>query len=212
MLSGGRCPGGAGQKATYRNRQVNIGEVHIQATGKKMRLEYTGSASSTLGVGVSSTGAFGTYSASGTVTRSRSQTTTFPWYTANGTRRYLDTYFTYGKFCVELVGGGYAYHKYEVRPTQHEGGTAGRNMASAITASHCTPWREPGSSGSKTTTAAQTWSNGAKVSGLIGIDLSTRTGYATNAKISWEFTTAGRLCGTNDLPSGTPRRIAMRSL
>jgi hypothetical protein len=209
--SQGSCPGGAGQKATYRNQQVNVGEVHIQTTGKRMKFDYTGSASSTLGVGISSSGAYGSYSASGTVVRNRSMSTGFPEYTSSTTRRYLDTFFTYGKFCVNVSGGGYNYHKYEVRSTAHEGGTAGRDMSNAISATYCVPYREAGSTGSKTTTAAKTWSNGAKVGGVIGIDLSTRTGYATDAKISFTFTSPGRLCGTDAMPNETPRRLVMRA-
>lgn len=207
--TGGACPGGPGLKANLGNRWVNVGEIHIAASGKDMRFTYSGSASSTLGVGISNTGAFGSFSASGTVDRSRSNATTFPWYTSS-TSRFLDTLYSYGRYCVELVGGGYRYHRYEARAIRHEGGTDHRST-SQPTASYCVSYNVPGSGGEKSTSNAITWSNGAKLGGVIGIDLSSRTGYRTDAKIEYVFRTAGRLCGTHDLPNGTPRRLVMRS-
>jgi len=49
----------------------------------------------------------------------------------------------------------------------------------------------------KETANAVTWSNAVKVSSVIGIDLSGRTGFNTKTKIKHVFTKKGYLCGTN---------------
>lgn len=205
----GSCPGGAGLKRNYGGRWVNVGSIHIGPNGKSMKFTYTGSASSTLGVGVSTSGTYGTFSANGTVSRSRSNTTSYPWYTAP-IHRHLDTQFSYGKFWVEYADSMHGTgHNYQVRSIRHEGGTRGRDTRRP-SATYCVPYNEPGSGGTKSTTNAKRWARGAKLEGAIGINLSSRTGYRTNAKIDYVFRTRGRLCGTHDLPNGKPRRLMMK--
>ena len=212
----GSCPGGEGLKTNFGLRAVNVGEIAIAAYGKKMRFTYQGAASSTLGYALSSTGGYGSWSASGTVSAERSSgstnTTTFPWYT-NQNSRYLDTYFSYGKFCVQYYDSVHGVgHRYQTRRIRHEGGTNARSATIPATpSSYCVPYRLAGSTETKANTDAITWTNGAKLSGAIGIDLSSRTGFRTDAKMEFEFTTPGRLCGTHDTPNGTPRRLVMRA-
>jgi hypothetical protein len=208
----GLCPGGAGLKEHLGNRPVRVGAIHISASGKQMRFTYGGSAESSLGVGVSSSGNFGTFSASGTVTRTRSHQTTFPWYTSI-TSRVLETYFSYGKYCVNLNEGGPPgayHHHYVVRAIQHEGGTKGFNISQiSPPLANCITYNEPGSGGEKVTTNATTWAAGVSV---LGASLSSRTGFRTNAKQEYKFDTPGRLCGTHDTPNGAPRRLLMRAM
>lgn len=193
------------------DRLVNVGSIHTATSGKNMKFTYSGSASSTLGVGISASGKYGSFSSSGTVTRSRSTTTTWPWYTS-ATSRHLDTYFSYGKYCTTTRSPGPSF-SWSVRPIKHEGGTNHRSVSVPTTSSsYCVPYRSAGSGGEKASTKTITWSNGAKLSGKIGIDLSSQTGYTTNSKIEYEFKTAGRLCGTHDKPNGSPKRLVMRSL
>ena len=47
---------------------------------------------------------------------------------------------------------------------------------------------------------AVTWSNGFNVSLGIGINLSTSTGFTTEAKEAWKIVSATKLCGSNDYP------------
>lgn len=209
----GSCPGGKGLKKHFGDRLVNVGNIHIGPSGKNMRFTYSGTADSALGTAISTSGSYGTWSVSGTVTGERSTsstlTTSFPWYTS-AISRYLDTYFSYGKFCVEyhdsMHGTG---HRYQTRRIRHEGGTNDRS-ATIPSTPYCTPYNVAGSTGSKTSTNTITWTNGAKLSGAIGIDLSSRTGWRSDAKTEFKFVTPGRLCGTHDKPAGTPRQLVMR--
>lgn len=209
MAQAGSCPGGSGLKQNLGNRQVLVGAIHITASGKEMRFNYNSDAASTLGVGVSSSGSYGTFSSGGTVSRTRSLSTTYPWY-KSATNQLLDTYYSYGKYCVNVATNGPTFHQYEVRPIKHEGGTNARSTT-APTANYCVPYNVAGSGGSKTSSNATTWSNGAKLGGAIGIDLSSRTGFTTKAKQEWVFKTPGRLCGTHDSPAGSPRRLVMKA-
>lgn len=211
----GACPGGKGLKRSFGDRLVNVGNVHLGVNGKSMRFTYTGSADSSLGTALSVSGSYGTWSVSGTATGERSTnstlSTSFPWYTS-ATSRYLDTYFSYGKFCVEYYDSMHGVgHRYQTRRIRHEGGTNSRS-ANMPSTPYCVAYRVAGSTGSKTSTNTITWTNGAKLSGAIGIDLSSRTGWRSDAKTEFKFVTAGRLCGTHDKPAGTPRRLVMRRL
>lgn len=208
----GSCPGGEGLKENYGDKWVNVGSIHTATSGKSMKFTYTGSASSSLGVGVSASGDYGSFEASGTVERSRSNTTTFPEYSTS-TSLHLDTAFSYGKYCVQYYDSMHGTgHRYEARATRHEGGTNSRSTSIPSTdASNCVAYNVSGSGGEKTTTNAITWTNGAKLGSSIGIDLSSRTGYRTDAKIEYAFDTPGRLCGTHDKPNGAPRRLVMRA-
>jgi hypothetical protein len=39
-----------------------------------------------------------------------------------------------------------------------------------------------------------------RISGIIGVDLSSSTGFTTKAAQKWTFRANGRLCGTNAYP------------
>jgi hypothetical protein len=54
-----------------------------------------------------------------------------------------------------------------------------------------------GSTFNKQTGTAVTFTNGLEISGVIGIDLSTRTGFSRETRIVHEFFRAGQICGTN---------------
>lgn len=210
----GSCPGGDGLKKRHNGRWVHVGDIHIAAGGKKMKFTYTDGSSSTLGVGISTTGAYNSWSASGSVnqktTDSSVTTVSWPWFASGGTHRMLDTQFDYGKFCVEYYDSMHGTgHYYKERSVKHQGGTRDRGSAKP-TAKHCTQYRTPGSGGSKKETNAITWTDGAKLEGIIGIDLSARTGFRTSNKIRFEFPKPGRLCGTHGRPGDTPRRLVMK--
>lgn len=213
----GRCPGGPGLKTTYPDRWVHVGSIHLGANGKRMKFTFNEGSKSTLGTAVSLTGVKGTWSASGSVTQSTTQATTgsvsWPWYEGKGTNYWLDTAYSYGRFCVEysdsMHGTG---HYYKARSIRHEGGTRNRSTTKP-TANYCTKYLSPGSGGKVKKYSATTWTDGAKLEGPLGINLSSRTGYSSANKIKFTFRKPGRLCGTNGQPfKPAPGTIVMRSL
>jgi hypothetical protein len=55
--------------------------------------------------------------------------------------------------------------------------------------------------------------NGVKVGGFIGIDLSSTTGYHTNAKVVVNLHSLSRqICGTDGYPEQSPGRIVVNDL
>ena len=84
-------------------------------------------------------------------------------------------------------------------------------MSSVLTSNTYCAYMASGTSFTKSLSTAVTWSNGAKLGSAIGIDLSSRTGFATDAKLTYSFSATRKLCGTNGYPGGSgataPRRL-----
>ena len=190
---------------------VNVGTVHIPANGVNGRFRYLSAASSALGVGVSATGSYGSYSASGTVTRERQTETGFPKTYATQSK-FWDTTFRYSKYCTAWHSPG-PQTKYTVKAVNQAGGTRGRDAGVPRTpGTYCARY-EPGSYEVFSRTDAITWSNGAKLGSSIGVDLSSGTGFRTNAKLRFNFVGANRkwLCGTHGDVADAPRNVVARN-
>lgn len=190
-------------------RKVLVGQSYANVDGVPTKFSYTSGADSSLGVGVSMNGSYGSFRTGGTVTRESTASETFP--TAYGAkRRYYDTWFRYGKYRTSCTSGivGPVF-PYSVRAAYWTGGTDVRDLSSSPSAHYCVSFRQ-GSTFTKDDSNAVTWSNGADLSGAIGIDLSTRTGYRTNARLHYTFNKTRALCGTQDYPARTPSRIVVR--
>jgi hypothetical protein len=185
-----------------------VGEVYTgpNTTGD---LQYLSGATSTIGVGFSASGDYGSYEAGGTSTVSSSTEVNFP---TQGQNRRTVFRTTFGWKLFELSCFAYPYGPwtsagFEARAVEFQGGTQQYTAASAPSATYCTSYLA-GSSFSKDTATAIQFSNGAKIGAFIGIDLSTRTGFNTNTKIRFTFINAGRLCGTNAYPPQAARVVA----
>lgn len=187
------------------NRWVNVGNALIRVSGKESEFVYSTLASTSLGTAIEVDGIF---TASDAVTREHTLKVEFPKIT---TPQYLnfDTQFSYGKYCTFYPTRGVS--EVTVRPIKHEGGTRTRTGRSTLATPNCTPYAA-GSSGTKNSTEAIRWNNGVKIEAVIGIDLSSQTGFTTAAEQKWSFTTAGNLCGSADFPGGDARVIAMQGL
>ncbi len=110
----------------YGTRAVAVGRTFTAGAGRTGSLTYTSGSSSDLGVGLSSSGAYGSYAASGTISMSSTSTVTF----AGGTGgREYQTYYVYGKYAQWCypVGSSYdpsAIYAYKVHATSYAGGSA----------------------------------------------------------------------------------------
>lgn len=190
------------------NRTTWVGGTYVTTSGVVADLIHLAGSSSTLGVGVSASGSYGSFSASGTNSRSTDSETTFP---AHSTLQHAYTGFVWGKYgywCDNRPG----YYEYKALSRYHGGGASTWNPGSAPStpSGYCASYVS-GSSFTKTTTTAYSFSTGADTSGSIGIDLSSRTGYSTTLKASYKFSATRKLCGTNGLPANTPGRLVARS-
>lgn len=181
--------------ATYDQDWTAIGETY-PGPSATAQFKYKADSKSRLGVGVSATGSYGSYSLSGAADSSSSTEITWPTKPANSMWFYWTT-FQYKKFDVWVpTEFGCTHFDYEVRPTAFQGGVSSGTVSSAPTANNCSPIGGPVLI-HKTLGTAVTWTNGVKISSYIGIDLSSRTGFDTQTSYDFNFTTAGRLCGSN---------------
>ncbi len=188
-------------KADLGDRGVWVGGHYSNKSSISHDLTYSRGATSTLGVGVSSSGAFGSYKASGTATASSTAEEGYPSSTG---RQHDYTNFDYGKYAVTCDGIPISY---TVRVRYFSGGAWTYAPTSSPTATYCV-YQEKGSHFTISSTSAYSYASGADTSGAIGIDLSSQTGYSSTAKISFSFNSNSNLCGTNAKPGqGTARRL-----
>jgi hypothetical protein len=181
--------------ATYTGLVGVIGEVY-PGPNSTAQFHYLSDSTSYLGVGVSATGAFGSFRARGTARVSIGGSITFPWQAANS-RTVFQSTFGYQRVRVRLAGkAGCVDRGYRVRPHQWEGGALLYAAATTPTANFCEPIAA-GATITKGAGTAVTFSNGLDISGVIGIDLSARTGFTERTKIVHHFSRDGQLCGTN---------------
>lgn len=189
------------------NFWVTVGYGYVTGSNASMNFSYTSGASSSLGVGMSISGAGGTFSASGTSSVSSSSTVSYP---ATGSFKGWQSQFFYGKFrtiCTEgsLVVADY----YEAKPVSFSGGASVQTISGAPAATYCTSYVS-GSSFTKNTTTAYTGTAGVGSSGTLGVNLSATTGYSSQASLKFTFSSAGQLCGTNGYPGATPSRLVAK--
>jgi len=174
------------------SQQTIIGVTYSQlAGGVNANVTYTNGASSSLGIGVSLTGDYGTFSASGTSDVSATGTQKYATQKdIHGT--YYDTFFTYHLYGWDCPGYA-APLSYEVQPVAWDGGGVQETNRSIPTYIHCRP-EGRGESFSAVSTTADTYTVG--ISSSIGINLDATTGYSTSAAVNYDFwNTAGQLCG-----------------
>lgn len=190
---------------TYPAQWVNVGNILIANFGYTEQFVYTAGATSAIGVGISTTGNYGTYSAGGTVSRSSTCTVSFPVYSAP-TTRFMDTMYVFKKYRCYF---GIWY--YCVRAEDFAGGTRTSRICYYPTDGNFRTPYEPGSVAVIDQGVASTWEDGAKVSYLIGINLSSRCGYASNAKMIFNFTAGGWLYGETNYPPFSNGRVWVKS-
>ncbi len=187
-------------KATWNGILNFIGEVY---TGPNTNgdLRYLSGADSTVGVGYSVSGTYGSWSQSGTTTTSSTSEVGFP---TQGVNKLTVFRSTFGWKKTQLVCAGQV--SYSARPYQFQGGTYSYTASAAPSATYCTSYLD-GSTYSKQGATAITISNGVKLGSVAGIDLSTRTGFNTETRISFTFVNNGKLCGSNGYPPQAARVV-----
>lgn len=191
----GGCPNYV--RATYDQRPVIIGETY-NGPNNNARFFYEASSESTLGVGASASGASGSYRASGTSTRSNTSKIDFPKKYTNVAYIYKTSY-QYKKFEIWVLWPemGCIKWNYEARPTAFQGAAGGYVACCKPAADQCSNITQIGAVLWKETASAVTFSNGVTISGFIGIDLSSKTGWTTKTKVGYDFVRAGKLCGSD---------------
>ncbi|WP_215814497.1 hypothetical protein [Pimelobacter sp. 30-1] len=198
-------------------RVTEVNAAGVGWAGATTDFEYTNGATSTLGVAVSVNGTMGSWSAGGSSSLQKqvdsTSTVGFPVKSTGYWHR--KTYFRYKSYKIECWYSAYGVVKrtvrYEARPSNFVGGATTVGVATPPTPprGNCAP-QEAGSRFARSSSTATTWSNGVALKNVLGVDLSSRTGYSKTAKITIEYTKAGWICGTQGDPGDTPRTLIAR--
>jgi len=204
---------GATKKATYRDVDTIVGRMYSTTSGIKSYFSLRDGAESTLGVGVSVSGAYGSFEQSGTSSVAIDDTFTWDKKALNGGRQFR-TDFTYGKFahwCYPVSSPSLKRtYKYSVKPITWEGGGSyATETPPAVGSGNCRPFAG-GTSQERKTTRATTTATGAKLSSFIGVNLSSQVGYSSDAiaRIYNDGSVQRRICGTNGVPTSPGRYLA----
>lgn len=185
-----------------------VGQTYSTASYNDSDFIYTTGSSSSLGMGYSLTGSFGTFTAQGTHNFDSTYAETYP--TQSGKKyNYFRTEFGTSKYYVTCDTGFGLYYYYIVATSHYDGGKSIIHPSSAPTATHCVP--EDGGSSTIHTTKAVTWSNGLDTSGSFGLDLSSQTGYSSEAELTYKYHSShARLCGVSGAPGTTPYQLVAK--
>jgi hypothetical protein len=195
---------------------TTIGTAFSLIRSASLHFVYTRSQETTLEVGESASGTSGVgWSADGTISISGGSSSANDFGTQKGVyhERYY-TEFRYGKFKVSCGPSGHGTprapekieHYYEIRAIEYAAGVRYQHpKVPKFKGYNCVTYQPNPPSGNGLTvnySSAITFSSGFSVYGFTG---SAHTGYDTNASITVWFYDGGRLCGTNDVPGGTPK-------
>jgi hypothetical protein len=158
---------------SYGARTTTVGATYSHVPGVRMHFTYGNGQSSSLGVGVSSSGADGTWSQSGTHSVSSDSSESFPTF-SGATSKQDRTEFVYKEFRVECGG-------LQTQATSFAGG-ATTAATSPPSAGFCVT-QAVGTTFTKHSTSAYTFTGGVSLSGPLGINLSVQTGYSSRAEL-----------------------------
>lgn len=189
------------------NRLSYVGSAHAQTgSGFTNKFTYTTGGSSSLGIGTTSGG--GGWRAGGTRSESTSSTTTWP-AISGSTHKVYGTNFNYGEYRYGSQKEGIFWN--EARPRYHHGGAYTYSAAMpAAPSANCGDY-PAGGTFTKNEDLAVTWSAGVKLDSMIGIDLSSRSGYSTSVRNDFTFDTAKRVCGEFTGPGGDSGRLTVKN-
>jgi hypothetical protein len=186
---------------------TRVGQTYIPHTNHATaKFVYVKSQSSSLGVGDSPSGKFGTYSFGGTMGWSTTITQPYPANRAYASWWYY-TQFHYAKYAVVCDGH---LSGWQVQVNGYFGGAArGKPTWFPKTpAGYCAHYIA-GSGPTIDNSAAWTWSAGATLP-KIGFNVQATTGYDTDSEITFGLTAGRWICGQKGPPGAVPKQLVVR--
>lgn len=181
----------------YGRRWTAVGQWFSNATAVTGDFRYTSGADSELGIGVSATGKYGSFSAGGTQSQGWDIGLGYPTNAGQGGWLYR-TRFHYKLLRYNHCYKGGCLVTYKAEPTALAGGESIPSVQNPGGMDNCNPYPD-GADVDINYSRAITWTNGVNTGGAIGIDLSSRTGYTSGAHLTIHFNSNRRLCGRNDI-------------
>ena len=169
--------------------------------GITVQYRYLSGQSSTVGIAVSPTGAFGTFSKSGT--RSIKNDSEVKFGAVENSSKLLMTVVGYAKFRDFLYTdkGGQGICRVLSKPVFVAGGNI-TTPAGGFSASNCVPYKKGGGWTTSRQVATE-WIDGVQAAAALGLSLSSQTGYSTTGSLEFNYSKAGQLCGQYAFPGDT---------
>ena len=186
---------------SYGNQWDILAKTHAATNEIQQGYTYDSGQSSILGVATSASSDYGTWSASGTMGWSSSSEESFPVHGGNLDVRYWSE-FTYGLYQFDCATRGGESVYYQTQVSDYAGGANETSPTDEPAADYCV-FQEAGSHFYLNVTTSDTFSQGLNIAAVIGIDLSTQTGYSTGGEVQFWFTDSRDLCGENNYPASS---------
>jgi len=186
------------QDVQYNKRRVVLGQIYHYRRGVTSRFHYSVGSSSSLGYGIKLAGSNASWSQGGTVTHWSDSVTS--WRPRTGTTKTVYyTAYDYGLYWCNVAPLKFAW---QVMPNGYSGGANAYRTSHRPSTPHCTIRNERGAQITVSRNRNTTWSNGVSLTSVIGIDVSSRSGYSNDVKMAFTFTIRGRkVCGSRDSPA-----------
>jgi len=185
----------------WRKKYTDVAQSYATVKGITLGFTYGNGQSSSLGVGISTTGADGSFTADGTNSVSTDGSQTYP--AKHGPSfDHWQTRFAYEELeqdpCSSTKQGLTLWY---VQAYQWDAGERILHPSGAPGTPHCEYY--PGhSTFTKTTTKATTFSAGFSIGSPVSFNGSAQTGYTATAAVSFHFRKHGELCGAHTQPGG----------
>jgi hypothetical protein len=182
---------------------TNVMQSYSTNSSVTQTFTYGNGQSSDVGVGYSTSGAQGTFTASGGWSVSTTDSQSFDPQTGRSYNHW-ETYFEVGLFYVGNTCPGWG--AYEVFPYQWNAGTKYVHPSGPPGTPYCTP-EHPGDGFTQSTTSAATFTVGYNTPADVGFSGTAQTGWDTTAEISFAYSRTGQggqLCGLNNTPPNNP--------
>ncbi len=205
-----RPPGGEPDHLVFKKnlgtKSVVVGALYSRVQDITAKFTYDQGQNSSLGVGFSLSDKYANFSEHGTFSVSSSSGQDFRNFHGH-TGHLYKTDFRYGKYrwkC-DVVEDGIpkeVWGAWQVQANDYGGGATVSTLRKSPDATHCVP-QMGGSTFHRSSSAASTFTKGASLTGNIGIDLSSQTGYDHETSLAYSVGSEGTMiCGLNGLPGG----------
>lgn len=188
----------------YHNTHVALAQTSVTSRAHA-RVTYTYGNSSSLGVGFSTSGQYGSFSSNGTTSQSNSSTVEFGSFDRAGIGAQIVTGWDYGSFvstCVDY-STGWTTTWYDFRPIRFDGGnysyTTGQWNVGGYSANRCNPYG-PNDVFTRSSSTNVTWTDGVASAPIIGVNLQSTSGWTSAMNVTYRFTGNAWLCGNNGTP------------
>lgn len=188
---------------------ATVGETYVRTTGATQQFTYSRGQSSSIGIGLSTSGHAGSFTPGGTMAWSASHGKDWPVFGANRSVWYRTT-FNFGEYSCSIPTG--ARTSYVDIVNGFGGGFEVKTPTSIpnTPAKFCITMRA-GSLFQSGNSPAVTWTGSLGIATGLGFQASIQTGFDRGARITYRFTANRHLCGQKSDPGGAPGQLVVHT-